>query len=221
MKQLSTKELIYHLQDAVSWLLPVSLIVITFLILFFGISEQVGNLKVYSSRIALTVSDLKNDVDQLKGSDVPTNIDTKDEKPTVSAESASVSGIRMGVQKLLLTDENYWGYTFSSVAGVSVSKDAVIDFSGGKAFVQSYMNNPTGVNAPFDLYRYSDQNNVITAKSTNVAYVLVFVDGKVVLYNDFANNDKSKLVELLKSIAGSKDVDSEIKTAASNEATKY
>jgi hypothetical protein len=221
MKSLSTKELVSHLQDAVSWLLPVSLIIITFLILFFGISEQVGNLKVYSTRIADTVSVLKADVAQLKGDDVPSNIGASANTLTVSTENASITGIKSNYQKLQLTGDDLWGYTFISDSGVTLTKDVLVDFAGTKAMVLSYKKAENGEIAPFDVYKYSSVEKAISTRSVNVGHVVVFVEGKVVLYNDFANNDTSKAKELLKTIAGSKDIDPDLKAAALSEESKY
>jgi hypothetical protein len=212
--KVSTAELQTHIQEAFTWLLPVSLIIVTFLILFFGISEQVGNLKAYNVKLATQVNDMQNDMNLLKG-DVPVKSSSSAGlRASVIKDQSGIGSVKADYQKIALTGKTYWYFTFVSDKKLNAPEVSTVMVGDKKVLVYAYGQGDVST-SPFELIEYDTDSSKM-----NSQYAVVFVEGKLVIFNDFATEKSTDLKPVLEGISKSTSVGIKTKDAASSELTK-
>ncbi len=220
--KLSPSILSGHIQDAFTWLLPVSLIVFTFLILFFGISEQVGNIKVFNVNLSNQVQELETQIADLKGNNVPVAAEVnKPGKPTVVKESNRFRNVEASKQKINLNGKTYWMFKLISDKSVNEDSRSVMVLGDACYYMYTTLSDSKSEANFFDMVEFNstEQKSVKSPTGPECKNLVVFLDDKMVFYNDFDSNDSSKLKEVLGRVAGSpKPSDNLLKAA--NEALK-
>jgi hypothetical protein len=225
-----------HLRDALSWLLPVSVIMITFILLFFGISEQVGHLSATTAMLYSEVNTIKSQLPQVKASKSDVPLKENDDSIYKNGRNL-VKDIKVGRQTIELAGGMYWGYSFSGnndSKQLSIPVITPLKLSSGYTLVVNYyaledFSRDTSVPDPleprvaFELFPLFNRGNStigINNEPDGYSAIAVFVDGKLVLMNEFDINSTRNDASIKKVLTAIKDSDKsseEIKKAASNE----
>jgi len=216
-------------QESLFWLLPVGLIITTFIILFFGISEQVGQVKSINYYLIAETNKLKEKVSTLEKEKVSfnDNVPTKDNPgtPTIFREYKSINSVSVSTQKLNLTDKLYWGFSFpNATAGLTaerISSYDVEDKGIRSRVITMSLRDENKIPVVFELFEYNEATKSIKINDKSYNQILVFVNGQVVLFNDFNTNSSAKIKDLLNAIKQSQSIPAEIKNAASSELSKF
>jgi hypothetical protein len=203
--------------ESLTWVLPVGIATFMFIVLFFGLSIEVGNLKAADGVLESQIVYLSNELSKTgtAKTDVPKSTTSK---VTYSNESfVSEGNITTGTQTIMLSGGKYWGYSFAPLQEISS-----MSFSNsGSTYIVNYVTKSTpneGKTEAFELFQIGD-DNAKSIKVNNVKYqnLAVFVDGHLIVFNDFSTNDKSVLKSVLQTISTDKLLSKDLQTAASNE----
>lgn len=201
--KLSTSDLKTRIYDSIAWLLPSSLVIFMFILLFFGISEQVGNLKVHNTYLAHEISTIKNEISIIKG-DVPVKIsDSRGNKADYINKSEVVSSLIVDYQKIDLTGKNYWYFSFESESVSPVVYSVKHNDQVIQVFHYKNDNKNEQSSKVFEMIEY-DKDQIVEGKSSR--YVVVLVDNEVILFNDFINENSDEMKNVFSALSTNNEV---------------
>jgi hypothetical protein len=228
----NVKQIPYHFQETLMWFIPTSIIVMTFLLLFFSISEQVGNLKVANIAVYTELRALRSTTAKA-AQDTPAEV----KAVTYLKEHGLIKDFQVRTQKIELAEGRYWQYAFESAYEYKEISKSVITPVPSSIYEPSFLliryttndykinefvdADPKDQGRAFELFPYLTRGaEAIEYNGEVYSGVVIFVDGKLVMLNEFSSNgwpEKTVVTQYLNAVKQSKNLPDDIKQAADNE----
>lgn len=209
-----------YMPDSLGWMLPVGLIIVTFVLLFFGISEQVGNLRTYSITIAGKVDSLTQRIERLED-----EAGIVRENGATSAytakDSSHATEVKVSTQNIHLTGKEYVMVYFKAM-NTTTGYDPVVQSGyqadGKNVYVMYYETTERDSDKEttaevFELVEQIDSKTLVVDKE-KYTDLLVMVNNDVLVYKNFNDSTEESMRAILTSLTQNDSVDTKIKDAA-------
>jgi hypothetical protein len=214
-----------YLQDSLVWFIPAAIIISTFLILFFSLSEHIAGVKTTNAYLVTETKGLRERVKKLEEGKVTftSNVPGNAQTATVIREFDGVRSVKVSTQNIEVTNQLYWGFAYpaaketQNIAATSVVKSSD---QNCKCLVLNYeLTDANKIPNIFELFAYDSQSKNLMLDGATYDKVIVLINGKLALYNDFRDNNAASLKPSLTVLQAS-NIDAKIKSAIATELAK-